>query len=95
MGAGFLREGTGCPGPTCPNANLRAAREKTWEGKTPGGVRVLLANPRWERRLLRFLELTGVRRVVDRTDEEETRATRMDGWIPWEVGEDGALRAPI
>jgi hypothetical protein len=30
----------------CPNAKLRAAREEAWEGKTPGGVRVLLANPR-------------------------------------------------
>jgi hypothetical protein len=43
----------------CPNAKLRAAREKAWEGKTPGGVRVLLANPRWERRLVKFLELSG------------------------------------
>jgi hypothetical protein len=33
----------------CLNAKLRAAREKAWEGKNPGGVRVLLANPRWER----------------------------------------------
>jgi hypothetical protein len=33
----------------CPNAKLRAARTEAWEGKGPGGVRVLLANPRWER----------------------------------------------
>jgi hypothetical protein len=26
----------------------------------PGGVRVLLANPRWERRFVKFLELSGV-----------------------------------
>jgi ribonuclease HI len=44
----------------CPNAKLRAARTEAWEGKTPGGVRVLLANPRWERRLVKFLELSGV-----------------------------------
>jgi hypothetical protein len=46
----------------CPNANLRTAREKPWEGKTPGGVRVLLANPRWERWFAKFLELSGVGR---------------------------------
>jgi hypothetical protein len=28
-------------------------------GKNPGGVRVLLANPRWERQLVKFLELSG------------------------------------
>jgi hypothetical protein len=61
-----------------------AAREEAWEGKDPGSVRVLLANPQWERRLLRFLELSGVGRVVeDGEDEEETRAARMDEWIIW------------
>jgi hypothetical protein len=29
----------------CPNARIRAAREKAWEGKDPGGVSVLLLNP--------------------------------------------------
>jgi len=38
---------------------------------------VLLDNPRWERRLLRFLELSGVGRVIK--DVEEARAARMDG----------------
>jgi len=66
----------------CPNAKLWAAREETWEGRDPGGIRVPLNNPRRERRLLRFLELSGVGRVVeDGTDVEEARATRMDGWI--------------
>jgi hypothetical protein len=46
----------------CPSAKLNAARTEAWEGKTPGGVRVLLANPRWERRFVKFLELTGVGR---------------------------------
>jgi len=41
------------------------AREEAWEGKDPRGIRVLLNNPRWERRLLRFLELSGVGRVVE------------------------------
>jgi hypothetical protein len=37
----------------------------------PGGVRVLLANPRWERRFVKFLELSRVERVIaDRTDED-------------------------
>jgi hypothetical protein len=55
----------------------------------PGGVRVLLANPRWERRLLRFLELSGVGRVVaDGTDEDEAWARRMDDWIAWEGREE-------
>jgi len=38
--------------------------------------------------LLRFLELSGMRRLVeDGTDVEEARAARMDGWIVWEVEE--------
>jgi len=39
---------------------LRAARVEAWEGKNPGGVRVHLPNPRWERRFLKFLGLSGV-----------------------------------
>jgi hypothetical protein len=35
---------------------------ETWEGKDPGGVRVLLSNPRWERRFVKFLELSGLDR---------------------------------
>jgi hypothetical protein len=42
----------------CPNERLRTARAEAWEGKEPGGVRVLLANPRWERRFVKFLELS-------------------------------------
>jgi len=50
---------------------------------------VLLANARRERRLVRFLELSGVgRRMADGTDEEEARAERMDGWIVWEAEAD-------
>jgi hypothetical protein len=77
----------------CPNDRLRAAREDAWEGKDPGSVRVLLANPRWEKRLLRFLELSGGR-VVEGVDVEETRATRLDGWITWETVEREPLRGP-
>jgi hypothetical protein len=52
----------------------------------PGSVRVLLSNPRWERRLVKFLELSGVgRRMADGTNEDEARGERMDGWIVWET----------
>jgi hypothetical protein len=72
----------------CPNARLRAVRAKVWEGMNPGGVRVLLANPRWERRLVKFLELSGVGRVVaDGTDGDGAYATRMGQWIAWETVE--------
>jgi hypothetical protein len=47
------------------------------------------------KRLLRFLELSGVRRMMDDGfDEEETRAVRMDGWIVWEAEEERAPRTP-
>ena len=50
----------------CTNDTLRAARAEAWEGKDPGNIRVLLNNPRWERCLLRFLELSGVGKVGGR-----------------------------
>jgi len=43
----------------CPSERLRAARVEAWEGKDPGGIQVLLANPRWERQFVKFLELSG------------------------------------
>jgi hypothetical protein len=62
----------------CPNERLRAARAEAWEGKNPGGVRV---NPRWERRFVKFLELSEVGRVMaDGTDEDGARAAKMDEW---------------
>jgi hypothetical protein len=63
----------------CSNERLRAARAKAWEGKGPRGVRVLLVNPRWERQFVKFLELSGVGRVVaDGTGEDGARAAKMD-----------------
>jgi hypothetical protein len=54
-------------------------------------LRVLLANPRWEKRLLRFLELSGAwRTVASGVDEEEASAQNMDDWIVWEVGKETA-----
>ena len=68
------------------NPKLTAARAEAWKGKNPGGVRVLLANPRWERRFVRFLELSGVGRTVkDGTDEESAYVVRMDEWVVWET----------
>jgi hypothetical protein len=65
---------------------------RAWEGKDSGGVRVLLANPLWEKHFLKFLELSGVGRVtVDGTDEDGARAARMDEWIVWETVERVAL----
>jgi hypothetical protein len=55
---------------------------------------VLLANPRWEKRLLHSPELSGVGRVMGNgEDEEETRAARMDGWIIWE-NKENMVREP-
>jgi hypothetical protein len=72
----------------CPNVKLREARAEAWEGKYPGGVRVLLANPRWERRFVKFLELSGVGRVMaDGTEEDGAHAARMDEWVAWEAVE--------
>jgi hypothetical protein len=77
----------------CQNVKLRAARAEAWEDKNSGGVRVLLANPRWERRLVKFLELSGVGRVMaDGTDEDGAYAARMDEWIAWEAMEEATPR---
>jgi ribonuclease HI len=75
----------------CPSARLSAARMEAWEGRDPGGLRVLLANPRWEKRLLRFLELSGAGRIVASGEDEEAWSQRMDEWIVWEDGKDRAI----
>jgi len=72
----------------CPGPSVAAARAEAWEGRNPGGIRALLSNPRLERRLVKFLELSGVGRVMaDGVDEDEARAERTDGWIVWEAEE--------
>jgi len=69
---------------------LAAARVEAWEGRDPGGVRVLLSNTRQEKRLVKFLELSEVgRKMTDGMDEDEARAKWMDGWIAWEGEEKG------
>jgi hypothetical protein len=49
----------------CPNATLAAARVEAWEGRNPRSIGVLLSSPGWEGRLLRYLELSGVGRLVE------------------------------
>jgi len=60
----------------------RGGKGGSVERKNPGSISVLVSNPRWERRLLKFLELSGVGRVMDDgRDEEEVRAARLDNWV--------------
>jgi len=67
---------------------LHSARVEAWEGKEPRGARVLLASPRWERRFLKFMELSGVGRVMaDGTDEDGAYTAKMDEWVVWEAEE--------
>jgi hypothetical protein len=72
-----------------PNEKLRMARLEAWEGKDPGGVRVLLANPRWEGEAVckvpRAVGSGGV--MADGTDENGARAARMDEWVAWDATE--------
>jgi hypothetical protein len=65
----------------CGSARLVESRREAWEleNKSPGCLKVLLSSPRREHRLLKFLELSGVGKVECETDEEESRATRLDG----------------
>jgi hypothetical protein len=69
----------------CRNQRVMAARAEAWEGKHPGSVRRLLADPRWEKRFVRFLELSGVGRFL--ADGMSAYAERMDTWIAWETEE--------
>jgi hypothetical protein len=70
------------------NPQVVSARAEAWEGRSPGSVWRLLADPRWEKRFVRFLELSGVgRTLADGTDEESAYAARMDTWIAWETEE--------
>jgi len=55
--------------------------------RDPGSIRVLLSNLRWERRLLRCLELSGVGRMVGNGVDE--KRSRRRGWI---AGSSGSAR---
>jgi hypothetical protein len=79
----------------CQSPRLVAARAEAWEGGSHGNVRRFLADPRWEKRFVRFLELSGVGwTLADGTDEESAYAARMDTWIAWETEEEAADRIP-
>jgi hypothetical protein len=67
----------------CPK--LEADRAQAWGSVRPKSIRVLLASPRWESRLVYFLELSGAGRVMENgRDEKADRASRLDGWIVWD-----------
>jgi hypothetical protein len=69
----------------CPNERLAEARRQSWGNTPPSGIKALLANPRWESRLLHFLELSGVGRIVqDGSCEDESWGVRMDNWVAWD-----------
>jgi hypothetical protein len=71
----------------CTNERIASARQEAWGAVHPRNVWMLLASPRWEKRLLSFLELSGAGRVMENgVDEEEARAERMDGWVVWADG---------
>jgi hypothetical protein len=72
------------------------SRPYTWEGRNPGSIGILLSSPRWEGRLLRYLELSGVGRFVEGgIEEDEAHAARMDRWIVWEAEEERVRQSPI
>jgi hypothetical protein len=60
------------------NAKTGNAREEAWVGKDPRSVMVLPSNPRWEKKLLRFLERSGVGRVID--DRVDKKRLGLEGW---------------
>jgi hypothetical protein len=77
---------------TCPAPLLERQTASSQRGGVGGEdarrVRVLLANSGWERRFVKFLELSGVGRVIaDGTDEDKAHAARMDEWVAWEAVE--------
>jgi hypothetical protein len=53
--------------------------QEAFEDKSPGGLKVLLSSPRWERRLLRFLDLSGVSKIVENGVDEEERSGNVGG----------------
>jgi hypothetical protein len=53
-----------------PNTRKPRARER----QKPNNIRVLLADPRWQSQLPRFLDILGFGRVVSGKDEQERRA---------------------
>jgi hypothetical protein len=67
---------------------VMAPRAEAWEGKHPGSVWSLLADPRWEKRFVRFLELSGVDRNSGRRNGRRVSVCREDGYVDC-VGDGG------
>jgi hypothetical protein len=63
----------------CRNRTLAAVQGPAWDGNDYRSLLVHLLNPRPERRLLRFLELTGMKRTVEgELDVDSCYAANMD-----------------
>jgi hypothetical protein len=69
----------------CPT--FEAVRREVWNDPTTGAITrpqsigTLLGNPRWEKRLLKFLEKMTIGKVVpDKIDDEIRRITRYEEW---------------
>ena len=76
--SGLGQDGSVTRAPTLPESQASGGEAGSVEEKNPGGVRVLLANPRWERRFVRFLELSGMgKTMAEGTDEESAHAARV------------------
>jgi hypothetical protein len=59
-----LREKSRSSSGTIGVHHLSHQSASTFNKKDPGSIKILLSNPRWEKRLLKFLELSGVGRVM-------------------------------
>jgi hypothetical protein len=62
-------------------------RREVWKDPTSGAftqprsIGALLGNPRWEKRLLKFVEKTTIGKVgPDKIDDEISRVTRYEEW---------------
>jgi hypothetical protein len=69
----------------CPS--LEDARREAWVDNTAGAftkpspIGALLGNPRWEKRLLKFLAISGVGKIgPEKVDDEIRRITKYDEW---------------
>jgi hypothetical protein len=69
----------------CPT--FEALRREVWKDPTTGAftrlrsIGTLLGNPRWEKRLLKFLEKTTIGKMgPDKIDDEIRRITRYEEW---------------
>jgi hypothetical protein len=69
-----------------PQPPAGVCKERTMGREESGQRPGLLADLRWEKRFVHFLELSGVgRTLADGVDEESAYAARMDTWIVWET----------